>query len=183
MNEFLREENGQTYQSIPVAVFYTDTLEYLYHFTERPAAYEGAKSIYAFLPTIAKKGNHGEEFHYRTPNVDVAGWLIARVTGMSPAAALRERIWIPLGAEADAYLTVDDNGTPWTGSGLNARLRAWRLDVKIRAHDRQRRQRHERGDGADNHLGKPVHGRHGSRAGSKENAYLPPSQPTGGDRE
>ena len=39
MNEFLREENGQTYQSIPVAVFYTDTLEYLYHFTERPAIY------------------------------------------------------------------------------------------------------------------------------------------------
>jgi hypothetical protein len=37
MNEFLRERDGQTYQSIPVAVFYTEALEYLYHFVERPA--------------------------------------------------------------------------------------------------------------------------------------------------
>ncbi len=39
MNEFLRERDGQTYQSIPVVVFYTDDFEYLYHFTERPAIY------------------------------------------------------------------------------------------------------------------------------------------------
>jgi len=39
MNEFLRERDGNTYQSIPVVVFYTADLEYLYHFTERPAIY------------------------------------------------------------------------------------------------------------------------------------------------
>jgi hypothetical protein len=39
MNEFLREKDGQTYQSIPVAVFYTKDLEYLYHYTEFPAIY------------------------------------------------------------------------------------------------------------------------------------------------
>jgi hypothetical protein len=36
MNAFLRKQDGRTYQSIPVAVFYTGDLEYLYHFTERP---------------------------------------------------------------------------------------------------------------------------------------------------
>jgi len=32
--------NGQTWQSIPVAVFYTKNLEYIYHYTEYPAIYQ-----------------------------------------------------------------------------------------------------------------------------------------------
>lgn len=39
MAEFLNEKNGQTWQSIPVAVFYTRDLAYLYHYTEYPAIY------------------------------------------------------------------------------------------------------------------------------------------------
>ncbi|HEX7238471.1 MAG TPA: serine hydrolase [Gammaproteobacteria bacterium] len=79
--------------------------------------------IYAFLPTIKKQGTHGAEFHYRTPNSDVLGWLIARVTKKSPAEVLSERLWSKLGAEKDAYLQVDANGTPLVGTSLNARLR------------------------------------------------------------
>ncbi len=37
VNEFLRERDGRTYQSIPVAVFYTKDFEYLYHYLECPA--------------------------------------------------------------------------------------------------------------------------------------------------
>ena len=40
MAEFLNTKNGQTWQSIPVAVFYTKGLEYLYHYTEYPAIYQ-----------------------------------------------------------------------------------------------------------------------------------------------
>jgi len=39
MAEFLNDKNGQTWQSIPVAVFYTADLQYLYHYTEFPAIY------------------------------------------------------------------------------------------------------------------------------------------------
>jgi hypothetical protein len=39
MNEFLNEKDGQTFQSIPVAVFYTRDFEILYRHTERPAIY------------------------------------------------------------------------------------------------------------------------------------------------
>jgi hypothetical protein len=39
VNEFLYEKDGQTYQSVPVAVFYSDDLRYLYHYTEYPAIY------------------------------------------------------------------------------------------------------------------------------------------------
>lgn len=88
-----------------------------------PAGYAGPASIYTFLPTIAKEGRHGAEFHYRTPNVDVAGWLIARVTGKPLALLLSERIWSRMGAEDDAYLQVDPDGVPLAGSALNSRLR------------------------------------------------------------
>jgi CubicO group peptidase (beta-lactamase class C family) len=79
--------------------------------------------LYAFVPTIKKEGTHGTEFHYRTPNTDVLAWLIARVTGKSPHEVLSERIWSRIGAEEDAYLQVDANGTPLAGTSLNARLR------------------------------------------------------------
>ena len=92
-------------------------------FSPRPAGYEGPATIYSFLPTIARNGAHGLAFRYRTPNVDVASWLIARVTGMNPAALLSERIWSRLGAEDDAFLQVDKSGVPLTGSTFNARLR------------------------------------------------------------
>ena len=39
MTEFLNVKNGQTWQSIPVAVFCTKDLEYLYHYVEYPAIY------------------------------------------------------------------------------------------------------------------------------------------------
>jgi len=83
----------------------------------------GPGSIYEFLPTIKKQGAHGTEFHYRTPNSDVVGWLIARVTKKSPVEVLSERVWTKLGAEKDAFLQVDTNGTALVGSSLNARLR------------------------------------------------------------
>jgi hypothetical protein len=39
MAAFLNHKNGTTYQSIPVAAFYTRDLDYLYHYTEYPALY------------------------------------------------------------------------------------------------------------------------------------------------
>jgi hypothetical protein len=39
MAEFLNHKDGQNWQSIPVCVFYTRDLEYLYHYTEYPAIY------------------------------------------------------------------------------------------------------------------------------------------------
>jgi thiol-disulfide isomerase/thioredoxin len=39
MAEFLNEKNGQTWQSIPVAAFFTKNLEYLYHYVEYPGMY------------------------------------------------------------------------------------------------------------------------------------------------
>jgi CubicO group peptidase (beta-lactamase class C family) len=90
---------------------------------QRPAGYAGPSSIMQFLPTIVRKGNHGEAFTYRSPNTEVLGWLIARVTGKRPEVVLQERIWSRLGAEADAFIALDPSGAAVASAGFNCRLR------------------------------------------------------------
>jgi hypothetical protein len=89
----------------------------------KPKDYSGPRSYYEFLQTVRPEGVHGEAFHYRTANTDALGWILARVSGRSVAQLLAERIWSRLGAEQDAYMSVDSTGTPFAGGGLNAGLR------------------------------------------------------------
>ncbi len=89
----------------------------------KPKDYTGPRSYYEFLQTVQPEGRHGEGFGYKTVNSDVLGWVIARATGRTVAQLLSERIWRHLGAEQDAYFTVDSIGTPFAGGGLNTGLR------------------------------------------------------------
>ena len=49
MAEFLNEKRGQTWQSIPVAVFYTGDLRYLYHYVEYPRIYDKDRLVYGHI--------------------------------------------------------------------------------------------------------------------------------------
>ncbi|MGA3797523.1 serine hydrolase domain-containing protein [Pseudomonas fluorescens] len=89
----------------------------------RPADYDGPTSFYDFLLTLKKEGEHGQDFAYKTVNTDVLGWLIRRVSGKSVGEVLAERIWQKLGAEQDAYMVVDSNGTEFAGGGINLTTR------------------------------------------------------------
>ena len=89
----------------------------------KPEGYTGPRSYYEFLQGVPKQGEHGKAFGYKTVNTDALGWILARVTGRSVADLLSERIWRCLGAEQDAYFTVDSIGTPFAGGGLNTGLR------------------------------------------------------------
>lgn len=88
-----------------------------------PDGYEGPRSYFDYLQTVATNGEHGEAFGYRTINSDAAGWLIARTTGVSVAEFFSNRIWSRIGAEREAFYTVDSIGTPFAGGGFNATLR------------------------------------------------------------
>ena len=85
--------------------------------------YKGPDGYYEYLQTVQKGGEHGEEFGYKTINTDTLGWIIARSTGKSLTELLSEKIWSKIGAEQDAYLTIDGKGTPFAGGGLSAGLR------------------------------------------------------------
>ncbi len=89
----------------------------------KPEDYTGPRTYFEFLQTVKKKGKHGQGFAYKTINTDVLGWLISRVTGKSVTEVLSEKIWSKIGADMDAYMTVDSIGTPFAGGGLSASLR------------------------------------------------------------
>ncbi|MFW0738975.1 serine hydrolase domain-containing protein [Flavobacterium sp. T12S277] len=89
----------------------------------KPKGYTGAKTYYEYLPTVKKKGVHGDSFGYKTVNSDVLGWIIARVTGKTVAEVLSEKVWRKIGAEQDGYFSVDAIGTPFAGGGFNLGLR------------------------------------------------------------
>jgi len=89
----------------------------------RPANYAGPAHFYDYLPRVRKLGEHGEKFTYRTANTDVLAWIVARVTGQRTEDSLSKRIWQPMGAENDAYYSVDPIGTAFAGGGLNTTLR------------------------------------------------------------
>ncbi len=88
-----------------------------------PEGYEGPRSYFGFLETVEKDGEHGEAFGYRTINTDAMGWLIARTTGLNVADWLAANLWTRIGAEREAFYTVDSIGTPFAGGGFNATLR------------------------------------------------------------
>lgn len=89
----------------------------------KPEDYTGPRTYYEYLATVQPQGEHGQMFGYKTINTDALGWVIARTTGESVASLLSSRLWRHMGAEQDAYFTVDSIGTPFAGGGLSAGLR------------------------------------------------------------
>jgi CubicO group peptidase (beta-lactamase class C family) len=65
----------------------------------------------------------GTTFRYASIETEILGLVLRRATGVPVADYLREKIWHPLGAEADASWLVDGSGQEATFCCLNAVLR------------------------------------------------------------
>lgn len=89
----------------------------------KPEGYRGPDGYWAYLQQVQPEGRHGDAFHYKTINSDMLGWIISRVTGKAVTELASERLWRPMGAEQDAYQTVDGKGVPFAGGGVTAGLR------------------------------------------------------------
>jgi len=87
---------------------------------------QDGEGLYAYLQSLTSPNPrfaHGEAFHYVTPDSEVLGWIIRRVTGKNLAAVLQEQIWSKLGAEQEAYYWLDFFGVEAAGVGLTISLR------------------------------------------------------------
>jgi CubicO group peptidase (beta-lactamase class C family) len=92
-------------------------------FLARPPDYRGPESFFDYLKTLRKSGPHGQRFVYKTPNTEALGAVLRRVTGKSLSELLETRIFSRLGAEHDAFFTVDSTGAEFAGGGLSLTLR------------------------------------------------------------
>lgn len=80
-------------------------------------------TLFDYLRTLRKEGDHGVAYAYKTVSSEVMAWVMAKVTGLNLAEYLHDRIWSRLGCEEDGYMLVDPVGTPMAGGGLSATLR------------------------------------------------------------
>ena len=85
---------------------------------------QSGPGLEAFLYDLQKSPNeHGYAFGYRSPNTDLLG-LVLEKAGEQPLAALFSQfIWQPLGAESDAYISLDRYGAPRAAGGICSTLR------------------------------------------------------------
>lgn len=82
--------------------------------------------IHDFLAKFIKEDKNlkpGEEFDYNSANADVAGWLVARVSGMPLNDFIQKHIWSKLGTENDALIAVDRAYMPVATAGMSTTLR------------------------------------------------------------
>lgn len=85
-----------------------------------PARAGETETVVEFIAGL-KKGAapHGGRYHYASPNSDVLGLVIQGASGRRFPDLASERLFQPIGARQDAYVTVDRAGTPRTGGGIN----------------------------------------------------------------
>ncbi|MGZ9724352.1 serine hydrolase domain-containing protein [Rhizobium miluonense] len=88
-----------------------------------PIGEAGPRTMCDYLLTFRQNGAHGKMFAYKSPNAAVMAWVMSRVTGLSLAQLLQQRLWGPLCCEENGEMIVDPDGTPMAGGGLNASLR------------------------------------------------------------
>ena len=82
-----------------------------------------ANSAVAYLAALANHREHGGRFEYRSILTDVLGLVIERAAGAPFAETVGRELWNPLGAETDAYVTVDADGFPVADGGICVTLR------------------------------------------------------------
>jgi CubicO group peptidase (beta-lactamase class C family) len=89
---------------------------------ERPGAQP--ENLGAFLCSL-KPGvrAHGERFYYASPNTDMLGLVIERATGVRYVDYLADKLWRPMGATGQAFVTVDRIGTARAAGGISVTIR------------------------------------------------------------
>ncbi len=89
-----------------------------------PAPGEAPTDLRGFFPTLAEgDGPHGGRFHYVSPNTDLLGWALERASGERYADLVSRLLWAPMGAQREAYITVDRLGAPRCAGGFCATAR------------------------------------------------------------
>lgn len=77
----------------------------------------------------------GTHFDYSSGDNEATGIALRRATGKSLADYLSEKIWQPIGAEADATWWVDTSGQELPAMGFNATVRDYARLGRLLAHD------------------------------------------------
>jgi CubicO group peptidase (beta-lactamase class C family) len=83
---------------------------------------DGPSTLRDFLLTLRQKSAHGGPFEYRSCETDVLGWICEVAGGQRMPELMSELLWSRIGAQCDATIGVDMDGTGLFDGGINACL-------------------------------------------------------------
>jgi CubicO group peptidase (beta-lactamase class C family) len=83
---------------------------------------DGPATLRDFLLTLRRKSAHGGPFEYRSCETDVLGWICEVAGGQRMPKLMSELLWSRIGAQCDATIGVDTEGTGLFDGGINACL-------------------------------------------------------------
>lgn len=130
VSKYLPELNGSGYENVPIkAVLQMSSgvewdEEYSGSVSDFSYMWQGAvrdnrRPVTDFVVELKRAHEPFADFNYSGADTIVLGWLVTRVTGKSLMAYLGEKMWRPLGMEADANWVVDGRKND-AGEGPNA---------------------------------------------------------------
>jgi CubicO group peptidase (beta-lactamase class C family) len=67
----------------------------------------------------------GERFQYASVETIVLGFVVKGATGQTLSDYVADRVWRPMGAEADATWIIDQGGVEYAWGNFNSTLRDW----------------------------------------------------------
>lgn len=138
-SSYVPEVKGSAYENVTVRQL-LDMRSGIVHDDASPG-YRNATGLYAvtpgdkltdlhtYIPKIPRSspvhvdGLDGPPFEYISANADLAGWVVERASGKRFAQVLSESLWQPMGAESDAYITVDHACNARAAAGICATVR------------------------------------------------------------
>lgn len=80
-------------------------------------------SLDSFAATCVRGCEPGTFNRYNTTDTHVLGMVLRGATGKGLSEYLHDKLWEPMGMEADAFWIVDSMGAEFAGAGLSAVLR------------------------------------------------------------
>ena len=95
----------------------------------------GSGGVEAVTPFNVRIAPSGTRFYYASVETQVLGLVLRNAVGRAVAGYLHEKIWEPIGAEADATWLIDRAGQEATYCCLNAVLRDYARLGLLLAHD------------------------------------------------
>jgi CubicO group peptidase (beta-lactamase class C family) len=95
----------------------------------------GADTVLGYM---ARGNPAGTRFFYSSNETQVLGLVLRAATGRTLADYCAEKLWQPMGAEADATWVIDRGGYETGYAGLNATLRDWGRLGLLLAHTGER---------------------------------------------
>lgn len=79
-------------------------------------------TLRSFLLTLRQKAPHGGPFEYRSCETDVLGWICEVAAGRRMPELMSDLLWSRIGAQCDASIGVDTEGTGIFNGGINGCL-------------------------------------------------------------